>query len=224
MRVIAIAKALQRNGHQVKYLAGEKLIPVIKDYGIEFIPLPEMPKIDFFPNDKIMQDEGYRAKFVTGMKEIFKLLTQAEKKAIADEKSDLMLCGTPSGLLSAKSAGIPCILTFLQPHGQKTLSHFRERIPAGTDRQKYISEMIEIFTQGISAGQSIQDFVSDALKAIDLILLEGMPEISGGADLNDLGAWFQQIKDKICFTGPLLPQTPESDNRRRFRTDWRRVS
>jgi UDP:flavonoid glycosyltransferase YjiC (YdhE family) len=209
MRVISIAKALQRQGHQIKYLAGEKLMPVLKDFGIEVIPLPSMPQVDFPVNDKLMQDERYQEKISTAMKEIFKLLSSAEKEAIAYEEPDAMLCGTPTGLFSAKAVGIPCVFTILQPHGKKTFNYFRERIASGADRQKYILNLINIFAPGMPAGASLKDIAVNVMDAMGLILLEGMPEISGDADLESLGDWFQHIKDKIRFTGPLLPEAPD---------------
>ncbi len=47
MRVMAVAKALQRKGHEVKILAGDKQIPIFKDHCLDVIKMDYLPKNDF---------------------------------------------------------------------------------------------------------------------------------------------------------------------------------
>ncbi len=208
MRVTAIAKALQRRGAQVKFLAGGKLIPVIQSHGIEIIPLSSMPEIELFPDEAQLNDQDYQKEMGAKIGSCLQLSLQREKEAITAERPDLMLCGSPLSILNAREARIPASLTMLQPHGKKTLEYLLKKMKERTT----LSNMI---AASLSRGDLEKSF-SEAMETVQLIFLEGMPEISGDIDFNqiscdfpELGERIQKIKSKIQFTGPLLIESPE---------------
>jgi MGT family glycosyltransferase len=209
MRVAAIAKALQRKGHQIKYLAGGKLIPVLKDLDLDLIPLPEMPELSFSINPADMDDPSYRERALANVEKIFKILIQAEKEAVHAEKPNLMLCGNLTGALSAALYGIPCVLVFLQPHGQKTFNYFMKRMPADERAKTQFFNMMRAIAREMTGEQDLDKLLTRVMEAVSMLLVEGMPEIAGDADLTVLGEWFDRIKDKIRFTGPLLVEALE---------------
>jgi MGT family glycosyltransferase len=207
MRVAAIAKALQRKGHRVKFLAGEKLIPLLTDYQFELITLPEMPEIVFPKSPAEIEDPSYRERALANTEKILKILTQAEKEALNIEKPDLLLCGNPTAAFSAGLCGVPCVMAFLQPHGQKTLNHFMKRMPGDESAKVKFLDKMESLVREI-AGEDFSQIINRSMNAVSLIMLEGMPEIAGDTDVTSLGEWFAKIKDKIRFTGPLLAESP----------------
>ncbi|HBE77390.1 MAG TPA: hypothetical protein DDW65_06350, partial [Firmicutes bacterium] len=75
MRVAAIAKALEHKGHQIKFLAGEKLIPVLKDYQFDLLSLPQMPEIVFPKSPAEIEDPSYRERALVNIEKILKILT-----------------------------------------------------------------------------------------------------------------------------------------------------
>lgn len=208
MRVTAIAKALQQRGAQVKFLAGGKLIPVIQSHGIEIIPLPSMPEIELFPNEGQWDDQDYQREMGAKIGSCLELSLQREKEVIMDESPDLMLCGSPLSILSAREARIPASLTMLQPHGKKTLEYLLKKMKERTTLRNMIDA-------SLSRGDFEKSF-SEGMETVPLIFLEGMPEISGDIDFNqisgdfpELGERIQKIKSKIRFTGPLISESLE---------------
>jgi MGT family glycosyltransferase len=208
MRVAAIAKALQRRGAQVKYLAGEKLIPVIQSHGIEIIPLPSMPEIELFPNEEQLNDQAYQKEMGAKLVSCFQLSLKSEKEALVAERPDLMLCGSPLSMLTAREEHVPGVLTMLQPHGKKTLEYFMKKMKERAALNNVIAASI--------SNEDYEKTFSEAMEMVQLIFLEGMPEISGDLDLNEIERDFpeikekiQKIKSKIQFTGPLLVERPE---------------
>lgn len=186
MRVLAIAKALKRRGHEVKFLASDKLIPIIKDFGIDVIEITDMPQYDYPFSNQLITPEQQEEMLVKSQEVMVKLM-EIETEVIRREKPSLLVCGTISGPKVGQRLGIPSILTFLQPHGPKTL---------------------EMFTQRLKDSK-IKDRLSSSLAAADLILIEGMPEISGGVTLESLGENDENFQDKVHFTGPLLTEYPD---------------
>ncbi|SFG35071.1 UDP:flavonoid glycosyltransferase YjiC, YdhE family [Desulfotomaculum arcticum] len=184
MRVIAVAKALQRKGHEVKVLAGDKQVSVIKDHHLDVIELPPIPKIDFPIGILAGTDSERQEDMMARMKEVFQPVAEAEKESVSVEKPDVMLCGNFTGPLAAKTFHIPCAMVLLQPHGKKTT---------------------DFMTRRLSKGHAF-----DFLNAANLLIMEGMPELSGDSDPELSGAGFAAIKDKIRFTGPLLAEPPEN--------------
>jgi len=184
MRVVAIAKALQRRGHEVKFMAGDKLIPVIKSFDIDVIEIADMPQQDYFfgsqSDDQVKQEE-----MLARRRQVMAKVREIETEITWREKPGLLLCGTISGPKVGQQLGIPSLLTFLQPHGPKTLAMFAERL------------------------QEVKDAISSALAAADLVIIEGMPEISGGVTFESLGATAEGLQDKIHYTGPLLINYPD---------------
>lgn len=190
MRVAAIAKALQRRGHEIRFIAAGKLIPVIKNFGIDVLEVKDMPEVETYADAAVnaMPKAELMAKMQDIMAKIVKLETQTAKM----ERPDLIVSGTISGPLVARQLGIPSVMTFLQPHGEKTLAMFTSRVQ----------------DQGEQVTQSIMDKILGMLEAADLVLLEGMPEISGGVTPERFGERLKGIKEKIRFTGPLLTEYP----------------
>lgn len=60
-------------------------------------------------------------------------------------------------------------------------------------------------TQRLSKGHAF-----DFLKAVNLFIMEGLPELSGDTDAELKGEGLAALKDKIRFTGPLLAEPPEN--------------
>ena len=52
MRVVAIAKALQRQGHDIRFIAAGKLIPIIKNCGIDVIEVSNMPAMETYSGNQ----------------------------------------------------------------------------------------------------------------------------------------------------------------------------
>ena len=189
MRVTAIAKAFQRRGAQVKYLAGGKLIPVIQSHGIEIIPLSSMPEIELFPDEAQLNDQDYQKEMGAKIGSCLQLSLQREKEAITAERPDLMLCGFPLSILSAREARIPASLTMLQPHGKKTLEYLLKKMKERTT----LSNMI---AASLSRGDLEKSF-SEGMETVQLIFLEGMPEISGDIDFNQISCDFPELGERI---------------------------
>ncbi|VBB08662.1 Hypothetical protein LUCI_3940 [Lucifera butyrica] len=186
MRVVAIAKALQRRGHEIKFLAGDKLIPVIRRFGIDVIEIDDMPQHEYPLSDQL-DDPRCRKELLAKMQQVMGRLREIETEAAVREKPDLLLCGTISGPQVGQELGIPSLLTFLQPHGTKTLALFTERLKDSKAKSE----------------------LAGSLAAASLIILEGMPEISGGVTMASLGANAVELQDQIHFSGPLLTEYPD---------------
>jgi UDP:flavonoid glycosyltransferase YjiC (YdhE family) len=185
MRVVAVAKALQRKGHEVKILAGDKQIPVVKDHCLDVIEMDDLPKIDFPFGALMGTDDGHQDEIAARLKEILQQMTEAEKRAVNIAKPDVMLCGSFTGPNTARMLGIPRVMVILQPHGEKTISFMTKRRAA------------------IKLGL-------DALSAADLIIVEGMPELDGGVGAGLEGERAAALGDKMRFTGPLLVEPPDN--------------
>lgn len=123
------------------------------------------------------------------MKEILEEVGKAEEAAIEKNKPDVMLCGNISGPLSARKKGIPAVMTILQPHGEKTLQYF---------------------SKNMAKNAETNNFIVQVLSGIDLLLIEGTPEL--GPDIDSLlkENSFMNFKNKVRFTGPLLPENPDA--------------
>lgn len=186
MRVVAIAKALKRRGHEVKFLAGDKLIPIIKDFGIDVIEITDMPQFDYPLSNQAITPEQEEEMLIKSQQVMAKIM-KIETEAVTREKPSLLLCGTLSGPNVGQQLGIPSLLTILQPHGSKTLTMFNQRLK----------------------DTKIKERISSSLAAADLIMMEGMPEISGGVTLESSGGNAAIFQDKIHFTGPLLTKYPD---------------
>lgn len=186
MRVVAIAKALTRRGHEVKFLAGGKLAPVIRELGLEVVEALNLPQHDYPSRDQL-DDPGQQEKLYAQMQDRMRRIMEIETEAAEREKPELLLCGTLTGPKAARQLGIPSVLTFLQPHGPKTLAMFTRRLK----------------------DSRVKEGLSGSLEAADMIILEGMPEISGGVGLESLGADPAELRKKIHFTGPLLTEYPD---------------
>lgn len=185
MRVVAIAKALQCRGHEVKFLAGDKLISIIKNFGIDVIEITDMPQYDYSFNNR-EADAEQQEELMVKMQQVMTRIREIETEVAVQEQPDLLLCGTISGSKVGQKLGIPSLLVFLQPHGPKTLAMFTQRLK----------------------DSKVMDELSNSLAAADLIILEGMPEISGGVSLSGL-CESGCLQDKIHFAGPLLTEYPD---------------
>lgn len=179
MRAVAVAKALQRRGHDIKFIAAGKLIPVVKDFGINVLEA-EMPNI---PSGEIFSKRH----------EIMERIREIELSAALKEQPHLIISGTVSGSSVARQLGIPSIMTILQPHGEKTINQF-----------KAIMQHFD--------GQAMKRFIEEILSAFgaaNYIILEGMPEISGGVTVEAFGDALISMKEKFKFAGPLLMEYPD---------------
>ena len=186
MRVVAIAKALQRRGHEVKFLASDQLIPIIKDFGIDVIEITDMPQFDYPLSNQVVTPEQHEEMLIKSQQIMDKIM-EIETEIVTREQPDLLLCGTISGPKVGQRLGIPSLLVFLQPHGPKTLAMFTQRLKDSKTKNE----------------------LSSYLAAADLIILEGMPEISGGVNFGGLGENSGISQNKIHFTGPLLIDYPD---------------
>jgi predicted glycosyltransferase len=144
-----------------------------------------MPQHDY-PLSSQMDDPEQREQLMAVRRQVMDKIREIETRAVYREKPDLLLCGTVTGPEIGQRFGIPSVLTFLQPHGPKTLAMFTR------------------FMDDMEQGGLI-----DSLTAADLILLEGMPEIDGGTSLEIMASNMAGLQDKIHFTGPLLNEYPD---------------
>jgi UDP:flavonoid glycosyltransferase YjiC (YdhE family) len=98
-------------------------------------------------------------------------------------------------------------MTFLQPHGEKTINMFKSLM-------QHHDEL---------SMKKILEEILGAFGAANLIVLEGMPEISGGVTFETFGDALLSIEEKVRFTGPLLieypDQLPERDELKRVHID-----
>jgi UDP:flavonoid glycosyltransferase YjiC (YdhE family) len=180
MRVVAIAKVLQRRGHDIKFIAAGKLITVIKNFGIEVLEAVNMPNIS-------------SVEIMPKMHDIMEKIRQIEVETALIEKPHLIVSGTITGASAARQLDIPSIMTFLQPHGEKTINMFKSLM-------QHHDEL---------AMKKILEGMSSAFGAANLIVLEGMPEISGGVTFGTFGDVLLSIKEKVRFSGPLLIEYPD---------------
>ncbi len=187
MRVAAIAKALQRRGHEIRFIAAGKLIPIIEKLGIDVVEADDMPEFDY-PSKEERETEDFMVRMQDMMGKIMKIETEIAQK----EKPDMILSGTLSGAQAAKKLGIPAVMVFLQPHGQKTVNMFSSRM---NDQSKGDSSIAK-------------ERISSMMEAASLIILEGMPEISGGIKFEDLGNGLAAKSNNISYCGPLLTLYP----------------
>jgi UDP:flavonoid glycosyltransferase YjiC (YdhE family) len=187
MRVVAIAKELQRRGHEIKFLAGDKLISVIEGYGFDVIEFVNMPQMGFL-SEKPLETSKQREEKMQKMQEIMDKIRTMELETGRKEQPDVMLCGTLTGGQAAKQLGIPSVFACLQPHGKKTL---------------------EMFSKGLQENDRLITYFHEVLDEASLILIEGIPELGHEADLANNMEWTSLLKEKIRFTGPLLIDDPD---------------
>jgi UDP:flavonoid glycosyltransferase YjiC (YdhE family) len=184
MRVMAVARALQKKGHEVKILVGDQQIPVVKDHCLDVIEMDDLPKIDFPFGALLGTDDGHQDETVIRLNELLQQIKDAEQRAANIVKPDVMLCGSLTGPNTARTLGIPCAMVLLQP-GAKTINF--------TTKQRTTIKL------GLNA-----------LSAADLIIVEGMPELDGGVRTALEGERAVALGDKMRFTGPLLVEPPEN--------------
>jgi UDP:flavonoid glycosyltransferase YjiC (YdhE family) len=187
MRVVAIAKELQRRGHEIKFLAGDKLISVIKGYGFDVIEFVNMPQMEFLLSEKSAEKSDQQEDKLQAMQKIMDKIKAMELEVGEKEQPDIMLCGTLTGVQAAKELGIPSIFVCLQPHGKKTL---------------------EMFSKGLRENDRLKTFFNEILEAASLVLIEGIPELGHEADFANDMRGTAISKKKTCFTGPLLIDDP----------------
>jgi len=191
MRVVAIAKALQRRGHEIQFIAAGKLIPIIKNFGINVLEVSDMPEIEGYGDLK----EGNnipKGDFMAKMQDIMGKIAKMEAEEFKREKPDLILSGTISGPSAAHQQGIPSMMAFLQPHGEKTMNMFASRMQNSGQETK-----------------EMMDKILGMMEVANIIIVEGMPEISGGATFERFGQTLKKLQGKIRFTGPLLIEDPD---------------
>lgn len=186
MRVVAIAKELQRRGHEIKFLAGDRLVSVIEGYGLDVIKFVDMPQIGFLSDGNLT--EMNKEEKIQHMQETMDKIRRMELEVGKKEQPDIMLCGTLTGVQAAKMLGIPSVFACLQPHGKKTMA---------------------MFSQGLQENDKLKAFFHEILEGASLILIEGIPELGHEADLANDMEWTANLKEKIRFTGPLLLDDPE---------------
>lgn len=189
MRVVAIAKALQRRGHDITFIAAGKLIPIIKDFGITVISSSHMPDTgNLYSQQNVTVSPS---EMMLKMQEFLDKVRTIELETIKTVQPDIVISGTLTGSQAAQQSGLPSVLVFLQPHGEKTVTMFSSKMQniAKEDYEKTKTTMLSF------------------LAAADLIILEGMPEISGSATFDNHALTF--LKSKLRFTGPLLTEYPE---------------
>lgn len=181
MRAVAVAKALLGRGHEVKFIAAGTLLPVIKNFGFDVWEAARMPSA---PPDEI----------IPRLPAMLQEIRQIEREAALTERPHLIISGTLTGTAVARELGIPSIMTFLQPHGDKTLQAFK------TLAQRYDDGLVM---------KTLLAMLVDAFEAANLIVLEGMPEISGGIAFETFGDALVKSKEKFRFAGPLLVEYPD---------------
>ena len=186
MRVVAIAKELQRRGHEIKFLAGDRLVSVIEGYGLDVIKFVDMPQIGFLSDGNLT--EMNKEEKMQHMQETMDKIRRMELEVGKKEQPDIMLCGTLTGVQAAKILGIPSVFACLQPHGKKTMA---------------------MFSQGLQENDKLKAVFHEILEGASLILIEGIPELGHEADLANDMEWTANLKEKIRFTGPLLLDDPE---------------
>lgn len=187
MRVVAIAKALQRRGHNVQYLAGDALIPILRDFNFEIIEVTDMPQISY-PWGKNGEPKALDSETMAKMQEVMMKVAQIEARVVERVRPDVVLSGTGTGAMAAGIIGIPSAMVSLQPHGPKTMAMFSGRM---NDRPELLEKMKAM------------------MNAVDIFFLEGMPELSGGVGLESFGEYTVSLKEKLHFTGPLLVDNPD---------------
>jgi len=192
MRVIAIAKALQRQGHDIQFIASGKLIDIIKNFGIHVIEVSDMPEMEIY-TDNQMKLNIPKEEMVVGMQKQMDKIARIESEVASRQRPDLILSGTLSGSKVAQQLGIPSMMVLLQPHGEKTFNMITDRMQDNNGQ----------------GSETIIDGILGIMEAADIIILEGMPEISGGITFESFGQTINGIKEKIRFTGPLLPDYPD---------------
>ena len=184
MRVVAIAKALQNRGHDIQFIAAGKLIPIIKEFGIDVIEVNDMPQFE------IPADQAGKDAMMTKLPDILGKLVEIETEVAKKAKPNLILSGTLSGARVAQQLGIPVMSIFLQPHGMKTVTMIADRIAGNAEKMRGI--------------------MTDILGSATAIVLEGMPEIGGEINFEDFAQELATIKNKVYFSGPLLTQYPST--------------
>lgn len=188
MRVIAVARALRDKGHEVKVVAGGKLLQVIKNHRLDVIELPPLPEVPFPLDFMREQAEGLPEERLARMKELLQPLAEAEREAAAAMRPDVMLCGNFTGPRAAKLLNIPYVMIFLQPHGANTINFFMQRL---------------------SRLEAIKQQIYEVMSSASLLILEGFPELSGDAGLESYGEGAGLLKDRLHFSGPLLAEPPQ---------------
>lgn len=181
MRSIAVARALQRRGHEVVFLAGKKLAPIVAQHGLRALEAP--------PSDRMLTpsflaalgSEEDRARALEAFESSLPDLLAVDAGAIAAERPDAVLAANLTGAVAARAARIPSALVILQPHGART---------------------IEALAAHVARSRVIQSTLEDAADAAGLVLVEGLPELGAGTTLPF--SWAARSADKVRYTGPLL--------------------
>ena len=187
MRVVAVAKALQRKGHAVRVLAGAKQRPAVTGHGLEFVAATDVPELGggMFAAMAGPPDEGRMDQIMARMREVLPRLLEAEKEVVARERPDVVVCGSFTGPQAARAFGLPAAMVMLQPHGTKTIEFMTKRL-----------------------GTAVREKTAGFLAAADLLVMEGMPELDGGMGRALRETGFAALEDRIRYTGPLLAEDP----------------
>jgi UDP:flavonoid glycosyltransferase YjiC (YdhE family) len=181
MRSIAVARALRRRGHEVVFLTGAKLAPIVAQHGLRALEAP--------PSDPALAPSFLaalgtaedRARALAAFESSIPDLIAVDARAIAAERPDAVLAANLTGAIAAHAAGIPSAIVILQPHGART---------------------VEAFTTQAERSPVIQSILEEAADSVSLVLVEGMPELGAGATLPF--TWATRSAGKVRYTGPLL--------------------
>jgi UDP:flavonoid glycosyltransferase YjiC (YdhE family) len=186
MRSIAVARALQRRGHEVVFLAGAKLAPIVAQHGLR---VREAPPSDPALSPSFLSALGSaeeRARGLAILESSLPRLIAIDAEAIAVERPDAVLAANLTGAVAARATGIPSAVVILQPHGPRTV------------------EALSAHIEGSAAIQSLLEATADAAA---LVLVEGMPELGAGTTLPF--PWAARSAAKVRYTGPLLADPVE---------------
>src|SRR6185312_5379373 len=106
MRSIAVARALQRRGHEVVFLVGEKLAPIVAQHGIRVREAPS--SLELAPSFLAAQASAEeRARLLSAFESSLPGLIAVDAAAIADERPHALLAANLTGAIAAHAAGIP---------------------------------------------------------------------------------------------------------------------
>ena len=181
MRSIAVARALERGGHEVVFLAGAKLAPIVAQHGLRVIEAP-VPDPTFAPALlSAMGSPEERAQALARLAAALPDLIDVDAKAIAAERPDVLLGANLTGAIAARAAGIPSALVILQPHGEATI--------------RMLAELVR-------GSRAIEDLLREVAEAASLVLVEGMPALAAGVPFPF--AWAAREVEKVRYVGPLL--------------------
>jgi UDP:flavonoid glycosyltransferase YjiC (YdhE family) len=186
MRSIAVARALRRRGHEVVFLAGAKLAPIVAQHGLRVREAPPSHPALAPSFLSALGSAEERAQALSALESSIPGLIAIDAEAIAAERPDVVLAANLTGAVAARAAGIPSALVFLQPHGART---------------------VQAFTDHIERSRALERVLEEAADAAGLVLVEGMPELGAGTTIPF--PWAARSAGKVRYTGPLLADPVE---------------